>query len=122
MRKELKKIGCEERHTFTAIVEKFSLKNGFRGLPLRTILLTNVMHEGIVVANHVWLTCGKRFYSAILLPGDLIQFDARIKEYEKGYKGRKIDVHKPIKKDFCLSYPTKIKVLKRHYKRIQTNI
>ena len=122
MRKELKKIGSDERHTFTAIVEKFSLKSGYRGLPLRTILLTSVRCEGTAVAHHVWLTCGKRFYSAIVLPGDLIQFDARIKEYEKGYKGRKIDVHKPIKKDFCLSYPTKIKVLKRRYKRIQTNI
>ena len=122
MRNELKRIGSEERHTFTAVVEKFSLKNGFRGLPLRTILLTSVKCGEEYVANHVWLTCGKRFYSAILLPGDLIQFDARIKEYEKGYKGKREDVYKPIKKDFCLSYPTKIKVLKRRYKRVQTYI
>ena len=46
MRKELKKIGSDERHTFTAIVEKFSLKSGYRGLPLRTILLTSVRCEG----------------------------------------------------------------------------
>lgn len=109
MREELKKIGFEERHTFTAIVEKFSLKNGFRGLPLRTILLTNVMHEGIVVANHVWLTCGKRFYSAILLSGDLIQFDARIKEYEKDIKVEEKMFINPLKKTFAFHIPLKSK-------------
>lgn len=117
VRKLLKSMGTDKRYTFTAIVERFSLKNGFRNLPLRTILLTNVRHEEKLVADHVWLTCGRRIYSAILIPGDLIQFDARIKEYEKGYKGRREDVYKPISRDYCLSYPTKIKVLIRGYKK-----
>ena len=117
VRKLLKSMGTDKRYTFTAIVEKFSLKNGFRNLPLRTILLTDVRYEGKLVADHVWLTCGRRIYSAILIPGDLIQFDARIKEYEKGYKGRREDVCKPISRDYCLSYPTKIKVLIRGYKK-----
>ena len=117
VRKLLKSMGTDKRYTFTAIVEKFSLKNGFHNLPLRTVLLTNVKHEEKLVADHVWLTCGRRIYSAILIPGDLIQFDARIKEYEKGYKGRREDVYKPISRDYCLSYPTKIKVLTRGYKK-----
>ena len=117
VRKLLKSMGTDKRYTFTAIVERFSLKNGFRNLPLRTILLTNVRYEGKLVADHVWLTCGRRIYSAVLIPGDLIQLDARIKEYEKGYKGRREDVYKPISRDYCLSYPTKIKVLTRGYKK-----
>lgn len=32
--------------------------------------------------------------------------------YEKGYKGYKDDVYKPVEKDFKLSYPTKIKKIK----------
>ena len=117
VRKLLKSMGTDKRYTFTAIVEKFSLKNGFRNLPLRTILLTEVRYEEKLVTDHVWLTCGRRIYSAILMPGDLIQLDARIKEYEKGYKGRREDVYKPISRDYCLSYPTKIKVLIRGYKK-----
>ena len=107
---------------YTAIVGRFSLKNGFRNLPLRTILLINVRHNEKLVADHVWLTCGRRIYSAILIPGDLIQFDARIKEYEKGYKGRREDVYKPISRDYCLSYPTKIKVLVRGHQKEEINI
>ena len=114
MRKALKRIGKENRHTFTAVVAKFSFKNGFRGLPLKTILLTDVRCEGVVVADHLWLTCGRGFYSALIVVGDLIQFNARIREYEKGYRGRREDVLKPISKDYCLSYPTKIKILRRH--------
>ena len=81
-------------------------------------MLLKVECEGVVVASHVWLTFGRRFHSAVLLPGDLIQFDARVKQYEKGYKGRKLDVYKPVSKDYGLSYPTKIKVLIRNYRRL----
>ena len=119
MRESLKKLGDDKRHTFTAIVGRFSLKTGFRGLPLKTIMLLKVKCDGVVVASHVWLTFGRRFHSAVLLPGDLIQFDARVKQYEKGYKGRKLDVYKPVSKDYGLSYPTKIKVLIRNYIKIK---
>jgi hypothetical protein len=47
-----------------------------------------------------------------LKEGDLIQFDGRSKAYLKGYKGRRIDVYKPVEWDYKLSYPTKIKLLK----------
>ena len=53
VRKLLKSMGTDKRYTFTAIVVRFSLKNGFRNLPLRTVLLTNVRYEGKLVADHV---------------------------------------------------------------------
>ena len=119
MRNKLKKLGGKKRYTFTAVVGRFSLKNGFRGLPLKTILLLKIKCEGVVVTNHIWLTYGRRFHSAVLMVGDLIQFDARIKEYEKGYKGRRLDVYKPISKDYGFSYPSKIKIIARGYNKIK---
>ena len=48
-----------------------------------------------------------------------LQFDARIKEYEKGYKGRRLDVYKPISKDYGLFCPSKIKIIARGYNKIK---
>lgn len=64
-----------------------------------------------IVAEHLWFNYTKSFEKADMTPGDIIQFDARIKEYEKGYKGYRDDVYKPIEKDYKLNYPTKVKNL-----------
>ena len=39
---------------------------------------------------------------------DIIAFQARVTAYEKGYKGYRKDVYKPIEIDYRLSNPTKI--------------
>ena len=46
-----------------------------------------------------------------LKEGDNIQFDARVKEYVKGYFGYKeeIQMERPLEEDYKLNFPTKIK-------------
>ena len=66
--------------------------------------------DGKIVTDHLWFDLTKGFETADLLPGDVVEFCARVSIYEKGYKGYRNDVFdRPIEKDYRLSRPTKIK-------------
>lgn len=109
MRKELKIIGSRDRHVFTATFIRFGFRDGYKG-PVKTILLQDVLLDGKIVTDHLWFDLTKGFESADLLPGDVVEFCARVSIYEKGYKGYRNDVFdRPIEKDYRLSRPTKIK-------------
>lgn len=112
MRNELKDIE-DIRGTFTGEFVRTGLKSGYRG-ELETLLLTNVKDSNNkVVTDHLWFNYTKGFKNlGELKEGDLIKFDARVKEYEKGYKGYRDDVYKPIEIDYKLSHPTKLSKLK----------
>lgn len=114
MRKELTRY-IEIRGTFTGTFIRKGMKNGYKG-PLETILLGNIRNEnGDILTDHLWFNMTKGFKSlGKLEEGDIIQFNARCKGYEKGYKGYRDDVYKPIEKDFKLSHPTKIKKLNNY--------
>jgi hypothetical protein len=113
MRTALKDIGSGYRHTFTGIFIRTGIKNGYKGI-LRTILLKDVKDsEGNVVTDHLWFNMTKVFQSANLSEGDIVQFNARVAQYEKGYKGYRDDVYCPIETDYKLSHPTKVKNLGR---------
>jgi hypothetical protein len=43
-----------------------------------------------------------------LQPGDVVQFDARVSPYLKGYQGRRDDVDCPVRWDYRLSRPAKV--------------
>lgn len=106
MRKELKIIGSRERHVFTATFIRFGFRDGYKG-PVKTILLQDVLLDGKIVTDHLWFDLTKGFESADLLPGDVVEFCARVSIYEKGYKGYRNDVFdRPIEKDYRLSRPT----------------
>lgn len=108
MRKELEKIE-DIRDIFTGTFERFGIKNGWAGQE-ETVLLKDIKDKNDkIVTNHLWFNLTKGFKKLDLQPGDAIQFCARVKEYEKGYKGYRDDVCKPIEYDYKLSYPTKIK-------------
>lgn len=112
MRKELKAI-AQQRMRFEGQFERYGSKPAFRGPPLTTVLLVNVrrLDTGEVVADHLWFNETMGFISlGHLNPGDLVQFDARVSEYEKGYQGRRAE---RLGQDWCeidyrLSFPTKI--------------
>ena len=57
----------------------------------------------------------KEFAKIDFKEGDVVGFQARVKEYHKGYRGCDEDIQceKPIEKDFKLSNPTKVKLIKR---------
>ncbi len=69
------------------------------------------------MTDHLWLNYTKGFQAlGQLTAGDKIQFEARIKEYWKGYVGNRTDefglplsMSHPPRKDYKLSHPTKIK-------------
>ena len=112
MRKEIKNIGKEKSHTFTAVFERTGWKSGYK-CDLQTVLLTSISMNGKIVADHLWFNLTKGFKDADMKPGDIVEFQARVASYTKGYKGYKEDVYVPIEKDYKLERPTRIKVLRR---------
>lgn len=111
MRTELEKIGSEERHTFTGIFVRIGTKNGYKGVE-ETVLLQSIKDEsGKVITDHLWFNRTKGFIEAAPKAGDVIQFDARVAEYLKGYFGHRDDVYNPPSWDYKLERPTKVKNL-----------
>lgn len=109
-RVELKKM-VEQRMRFKGTFVRMGCKPAYRGPELPTVLLQNITHleTGQIVTDHLWFNYTEGFKAiAPLTAGDVIEFDARVKPYEKGYKGRREDVYKPVTWDYKLSHPTKI--------------
>lgn len=111
MRKNLKQLG-EVRATFTGTFARIGTKSSF-GYSKNTLLLTDVRDStGKIVTDHLWFNLTKGFAELSLVPGDTVRFDARVKPYEKGYKGYRDDVYdSPIETDYKLSHPTKLSKL-----------
>lgn len=101
------------RGTFIGKFSRKGFKNGYRG-PEETILLTEIKDmDGNYITNHLWFNYTKGFQKlGELKEGDLIQFDARSKMYIKGYKGYRTDIYCPLREDYKLSHPSKIKIVK----------
>lgn len=114
MRKQLKKIEGE-RHTFAGTFVRYGSKSAYRGAPIKTLLFHDICDStGAEVAGHIWFTDTKGFDRAgPFVEGDRVQFDARVTEYTKGYKGRREDVwmENPLRTDYRLSWPTKIRII-----------
>src|SRR5258708_7169989 len=113
MTEKRKKLGKQsgKRLRFSAHVERFGEKSAYRGPALKTILLTNVKDsEGNIIADHIWMNVGLTFDWVDV--GQNISFDARVKPYEKGYKGGRDDVYdKPVTWDYKLSHPSKVEII-----------
>jgi hypothetical protein len=111
MRKRLSEdVGLRKR--FSAIVERFGKKINYSGYSEDTILLKEIkdVSTGEIVADHLWFTFSLAFQKAKISEGLLIEFDARVKDYKKGYVNKKIGINSR-RTDFKLSHPTKIVVL-----------
>lgn len=108
MREGLKNInGVRKR--FVATFVRYGIKPAYRGAPIVTLLFENVRDKHKqVYADHIWFTTCKGFEKYNFNEGDNISFDARVKHYYKGYRGRREDVDNPISKDYKLSHPNNI--------------
>lgn len=106
MREGLKNINGV-RQTFVATFERFGKKNGFKGYPVTTLLFNDVKDKyGTVFTDHLWFSDCEGWKKLNLQEGDKVSFDARVKTYIKGYKGRRDDIDAPpISKDYKLSHP-----------------
>ena len=114
MRKLLAK-GEGKRKKFRAVFSRFGKKVNYKGYSEETVLLIKIAEaENLkVVADHVWFSYTKGFEKIKLEEGAIIEFEARIKEYSKGYVNKKIGVNNK-KIDFRLSHPTRIRIYKPH--------
>jgi hypothetical protein len=112
MRKRLSE-DLDLRKRFSARVDRFGKKINFKGYSEETILLKNItdLESNEVVADHLWFTFSLTFQKAKIAEGCTIEFDARVKDYTKGYVNKKIGINNR-KKDFKLSNPTRIVVNK----------
>ena len=115
MRSGLKEIE-NTRKTFTATFKRYGSKTNWNGFPEKTILLVDIKDSGgKIVTGHIWFHFTKGFEKlGELKEGTVVQFDARVKPYIKGYNGYREDVRweKPREQDYKLNNPTKIKILK----------
>jgi len=109
---KLLQIGSVERHTFTGIVVREGIKRGYKS-DLPTLLLTDVklLGDDEVLTDHLWFNLTTGFKNAWLQEGNVVQFDARVEVYQKGYQGRREDVYKKLEIDYKLSRPSKVKKL-----------
>ena len=84
------------RSKFTATIARLGQKNNFKGPPSETVLFTDVRNEaGELVTSHVWFTIGRQLSSVVHHVGKRVVFEARVKTYIKGYKGRGLELLKP---------------------------
>lgn len=88
-------------------------KTGFNGYREETILLKDVidLEDNERVTDHLWLNFTKAFEAAKVKEGMTIDFEARVKEYSKGYVNRRYKIDQQ-NKDYKLSHPTKFIVSK----------
>ena len=114
MRRVLNSIGSEERHTFQANFGKYGYKryhDPIRGelysptMVVRNLEMVDDPENPQIISDHLWLNLTKGFKDlGLLKEGDRIQFDGRVSEYSKGFI-------KKDKKDYELTYPTKVQLL-----------
>jgi hypothetical protein len=99
-----------KRKKFRAVFERMGKKTNFKGHSEDTILLKTVvdLETNTMMADHIWFSYTRGFEKISLTEGAIIEFEARIKEYKKGYVNRSLNL-KPQTIDYKLSHPTKIK-------------
>lgn len=84
MRKKLKQLGNQKRHTFIGRFERVGYKKRYRYYqPMLLLTQVALSETGELITDHLWLNYTKGF----LALGDLLQFDGRVASYVKGYFG-----------------------------------
>lgn len=108
MRKELAKE-AGQRKRFRAVFSRFGKKVNFKGYSEDTVLLQHVVdiETGKIVTDHIWFSYTKGFEKIKLAEGMQLEFDARVKEYRKGYINTRYKINNS-KSDYKLSNPTRI--------------
>ena len=100
-----------QRKRFQATFSRIGKKTNFKGYREETILLTNIkdVESGKVIADHLWFSFSKGFQEANIKEGMQLEFEARVKQYEKGYANKQLGLNLR-KYDYKLSHPTKITI------------
>jgi hypothetical protein len=101
-----------ERKKFSGIFSRLGKKTNYQGYSEDTILLINIidLETKQIVADHLWFSYTKSFEKISLSEGVVVEFEARVKEYKKGYVNSRYKINQS-RKDFKLSHPTKIRII-----------
>ena len=80
-----------DRRRFRGTFARPGVKRGWTGQDETTVLLQNVtdVETGAVVTGHLWFNLTKGFEALNLAVGDVVEFEARVTSYTKGYQGRR---------------------------------
>jgi hypothetical protein len=109
-----KLLGSEngERKKFQAVFSRFGKKVNYHGYSETTVLLVDIVdiETNTRVTDHVWFSLTKAFEKLALEPGKRLAFEARIKQYKKGYVNRKYNISNR-QLDYKLSHPTRITII-----------
>lgn len=102
-----------QRKKFLATFSRTGKKINYQGYSEDTILLKNIVdaETGKVITDHLWFSYTRGFEEAHLKEGCQIEFEARVKKYEKGYANKQLGLNLR-QHDYKLSHPTKIKVVR----------
>jgi hypothetical protein len=100
------------RKKFRAIFSRLGRKVNYQGYSEDTILLVKITdtETNEIITDHAWFSYTKSFEKVKLEEGVVLEFEARIKEYKKGYVNKQLGLNKRIL-DYKLSHPTKIRVV-----------
>ena len=107
--RKLLKDDLGDRKKFSALFVKLGKKKNYHGYSEETILLKDVtdVATGKTITDHLWFAYTKGFQNIALVTGAQIEFEARIKKYNKGYRNARYKIdHRTT--DYKLSHPTKI--------------
>ena len=112
MRTTLKKLE-QVRKKFRGVFQREGKKTNWHGYAEPTILLRSITDEaGKVVTDHLWFSKTKTFDAlGKLEQGDVVEFEARITPYRKGYVNRHIKIDQSST-DYKLSRPTKLRIVR----------
>jgi hypothetical protein len=102
-----------QRKKFNATFSRFGKKVNYKGYSEITLLLTHVTdaETNTLVADHLWFSYTSGFEKAGLTEGCRIEFEARVKQYRKGYVNKRYGINSR-KQDYKLSNPGRIKAVK----------
>lgn len=113
MRKKLaEEVGARKK--VIGVFAHYGKKVNYKGYSEETVLVEQIVdaETNQVMCDHLWFSLTKGFEKLKLTKGDVLQFDARIKEYQKGYKNRAYKINN-TSKDFKLSHPANISLVKK---------
>ena len=91
-----------KRERFRATFSRTGTKKNYHGFPETTLLFDDVCREknGQLISDHLWFNNTKSFQAVNLEAGDVVEFEARVTPYEKGYQGYRQFIYKPITRDY----------------------
>lgn len=86
-----------------AVVCKYSKAKRNSMYPRNTLMISEVKHDDMIISDHLWFVLTK-FWKRVKV-GDIIEFNATVHTYKKGYKGKSIkyQIKKPLEDDYTLA-------------------